>query len=272
MDEFEPITPLIEPYINLCHADLPDEVKRLVRTSALVSFTDLDDPPDLSAGRLIRPERGLASTGVVDRRAATSDGGAQSFPKPGEPCFLVHWDALSPSQRLEAARQWDLNHDPAYEAEGQAEFDAAGAELELEQQIEEMQRAPATSATDIIAKRTHLGHVQAKLEELRSARSASSAFAPIVEPERCGPTPSVSSESQSVSGKGKARGTRGFAASDAPLIDEMERITLEEGISDWAAACRVAPRAKGSANAQAREKRLVRGLQKRRDTGSFEKL
>ena len=169
MAKFEPIKPRIEPYINFRYTDLPDEVKWLVRTPPVVDFTDLAEPMHLSADRLIRRERGLTSTGVVDRKAAASDGGAPSFPKPGEPCFLVPWDALSPSQRLEAARQWDYEHDPAYEAERQDAFDLVMRMVDLEREIATLQVTAVPTASDLVARDRRLSELHDELGRLIAA-------------------------------------------------------------------------------------------------------
>lgn len=80
--------------------------------------------------------------------------------------FLFRWDELSPSQRIDLARQQDYQHDPATEAEREAAFNLVTEVHDIQRQIRELELAPAHTAGDVIAKEDRLAQLRNKSASL----------------------------------------------------------------------------------------------------------
>jgi len=80
--------------------------------------------------------------------------------------FLFRWDDLSPSQRIDLAKQQDYQHDPATEAEREAAFSLVTEVHDIQRQIRDLELAPAHTAGDVIAKEDRLALLRNKAEVL----------------------------------------------------------------------------------------------------------
>lgn len=79
---------------------------------------------------------------------------------------LFRWDELSPSQRIDLARQQDYQHDPATAAEHEAAFNLVTEVHDIQRQIRELELAPAHTAGDVIAKEDRLAQLRNKAASL----------------------------------------------------------------------------------------------------------
>lgn len=84
-----------------------------------------------------------------------------------ERIVLFGWDAITPGQRLELARQQDYQHDPATQEERQAAFDAVTAVHDLQRQIRDLELAPTPTALDVIAREDRLKTLSVELGQAK---------------------------------------------------------------------------------------------------------
>jgi hypothetical protein len=166
--------------------------------------------------------------------------------------FLPPWDSLSAEQRLALTIQSDFELDPACEGARENIFN-----LYCEIADKKAEQIVRLAADELKAVGFNVDHLEIRDRRIIKREQ---------EIERL--DAELVSEAMRRWGLGidmpagtAARGIRGMAEADAPLVEEILRISAAEKISDTAAALRVVDKATGPGTVDSKLRRLVRRVQ-----------